>query len=435
MIKRPLVILIFFLLTLSPQSSFAANKVELVGGPDNWKLMLNGKEFFVKGLCWGVDLNKENEDYYFGLVKELGANTIRVWGIGGETQYLMDALAKHGLMMDLGIWLQQHGWVNYVNDDNYKEKTLREIEENVRRFRDHPALLMWNIGNEVIFTLKTEKEKIAFAKYLEEICRMVHKLDPDHPIVSTSAWAFSFPYFKEYTPSLDIYGTNCFGLGGILKAREELKKLNVDRPYLVTEFGNTGDWEAPKDLNGQPIDLSDVEKAQAYRDMWQKAILTDKDKNNLGGFAFIFGDKEDFGGVWYNLFMNGKKRMSYWVVRELFTGQKARNLPAQIQEFTMDKTSGIEPGEKIIIKLVALDPEGDSLDYEFKISGLAEYGNKIIKLESEKIYGNTFAVKMPVKEGVYRIYAYVTDGKENLTIEGKSGCVGLEKVKLTKLKK
>ncbi len=433
MIKKFLIIF-FCLLILRAGSSFAANKVELVGGADNWKLLLNGEEFFVKGLCWSVDINKENEDYYFGLIKELGANAIRVWGIGDDTQYLMDTLARHGLMMDLGIWLQQHGWVDYINNDDYKERTMKEIEENVRKFKNHSALLMWNIGNEVIFTLKTEEEKIAYAKYLEEICRMVHGIDPNHPIVSTSSWAFSFPYFKEYTPSLDIYGTNCFGLEGILKAGKELDKLDIKSPYLVTEFANTGDWEAPLDENGQPIDVSGVEKAQSYRDIWQKAILKDKDRNCLGGFVFIFGDKEDYGGVWYNLFMDGKKRMSYWAVHEIFTGRKTENLPAQIQEFTIDKTCRLEPGEKIIIKLVVLDPEGDSLDYEFKISGLSEYGNKVVKLKSERLYENTFVARVPLKWGIYRIYAYVTDAEGNLTIESKSICVGLEKIKLTELK-
>ena len=413
------------------QVSSAANKVELAGGPGNWELMVNGKEFFIKGLCWGVKLDKDNEDYYFGLVKDLGANTVRVWGIGSETQDLMDTLAKHGVMIDLGIWLQQNGWVNYAKDDQYKEKTLKEIEENVLKFKDHPALLMWNIGNEVIFTLKTEEEKIAYAKYLEQVCQRVHQLDPDHPITNASAWAFAFPYFKKYTPSLDIYGTNCYGAGSVLSIVKELDKLNIDRPYLVTEFGNTGDWEAPKDGNGQAIDMPDTEKAQAYSEIWQKSILPDKDKNCIGGFVFIFADNQaapsDTGGVWYNLLMDGKKRASYWAVREAFTGQKAENLPPKIEKFTIGKASGLQPGEKITVQVTASSQQGSELSCEFKISGLPESGNHVVKLESLKRAENTFVIKAPLKEGVYKIYAYVADNNGNLAIQGKSISVGLKK--------
>lgn len=428
MIKTCLASLIFCLILSTTQCSFAANKVELVGGPGNWKLMVNGNEFFIKGLCWGVDLNKENEDYYFGMVKDLGANAVRVWGIGPETQDLMDTLAKHGVMIDLGIWLQQNGRVNYVTDDQYKEKTLKEIEENVLKFKDHPALLMWNIGNEVIFTLKTEEEKIAFAKYLEQICQRVHQLDPNHPITYASAWALDFPPFKKYTPSLDIYGTNCYNAGAVLSAVEELRKLGVDRPYLVTEFGNPGDFDAPKDDNGQAMDyLSDAEKAQAYSEIWQKGILPNKDKNCLGGFVFIFGGKEDSGGVWYNLVMDGKKRASYWAVREAFTGRKAENLPPNIEKFTISKTSGLKPGEKIVVKVIASAWQGSALNYKFKISGLPGYGNHVVEIESEKHAEDAFAIKVPLKDGVYRIYAYVTDNSGNLAIQSKTICVGPKK--------
>ena len=93
----------------------------------------------------------------------------------------------------------------------------------------------------IYLNMDTDEEKVVYSKLLERICSDIKSIDSNHPTTSIEAWTFGLEWWQKYVPSIDIYGLNSYGSGG-LYLFEELKKRNIDKPYIVTEFGVTGEW-------------------------------------------------------------------------------------------------------------------------------------------------------------------------------------------------
>ena len=76
--------------------------------------------------------------------------------------------------------------------DSYRDAAFCKKEKAralayVKQMKDHPALLFWNLGNEVFtFTEKLE-EREAFGRFLEDLIKTVHHEDPAHPVVFAAA--------------------------------------------------------------------------------------------------------------------------------------------------------------------------------------------------------------------------------------------------------
>ena len=80
---------------------------------------------------------------------QCGGNSFRTWGIGPATRKELDEAQRFGLRLTLGVWLghKEHGF-NY-NDAGSVQKQKEQVRQAVLRYKDHPALLMWGLGNEM----------------------------------------------------------------------------------------------------------------------------------------------------------------------------------------------------------------------------------------------------------------------------------------------
>ena len=231
-----------------------------------WDLLVDGNVYEVKGITFGPDGDVENYGRYFRDLRYLGVNSIRLWATNGGTRTLLDSAHAYGLKVMVGIWMR-HGRpgmedddrFNYLEDEQGKEAMYTNAINVVKELKDHPAVLTWGIGNEVYLNTATDEEKKAYSLLLESICREIKQLDPNHPITSVEAWTFGLDWWVKYVPSLDIYGINCYGPGANVLP-EEFAKKGVEKPYLITEYGVTGEWDAQKDINGVIIEPGDRQK-------------------------------------------------------------------------------------------------------------------------------------------------------------------------------
>ena len=154
--------------------SFSQTTVEKID--DQWVLKVNGESFDVKGATFGYDEYYENYDPYFEDLKSLGVNTIRTWAIGETTPHLLEAAERHGIKVMLGIWMR-HGRPGMEDDDHFDyltdtegmEAMYNNAIEKVEKYKNHPAVLTWGIGNEVYLNMATDEEKLAYSKLLERI--------------------------------------------------------------------------------------------------------------------------------------------------------------------------------------------------------------------------------------------------------------------------
>ena len=106
--------------------------------PENWVLKVDGNPFYIKGAGGETELN---------ILLEAGGNTIRTWGTE-NAQAVLDNAHKLGIKVMLGLWVQheRHGF-DYNNVTKVNAQ-LERFRSEVRKYKDHPALLIWCIGNE-----------------------------------------------------------------------------------------------------------------------------------------------------------------------------------------------------------------------------------------------------------------------------------------------
>jgi hypothetical protein len=195
--------------------------VRVTGSQGNWQLTVDGNAYVVKGLTWGPPASAAGT--YLPDLRAMGVNTVRTWGTDGSTLPLLDAAAANGIKVINGFWLQpgggpgSGGCVNYVTDSAYKSTMLTEIQRWVTAYRGHPGVLMWNVGNESILGMQNcfsgaelETQRNAYARYVDDVARAIHAIDPNHPVTSTDAWTGAWPYYRANAPELDLLAVNSY---------------------------------------------------------------------------------------------------------------------------------------------------------------------------------------------------------------------------------
>ncbi len=239
----------------------------VTGTQGNWQLQVNGAPYLIKGLTYGPPQNAA--DGYMRDLKNMGVNTVRTWGVDdAQTPDAAQRGRPAGHQGDLGEWLNQGA--DYVNDQAYKDSTKTAIINQVNALKNYQGVLMWDVGNEVILTMQdyglsaadVEARRVAYAKYVNDLAVAIHAADPNHPVTSTDAWTGAWPYYKQYSPALDLLAVNSYGAIGNVK--QDWINGGYTKPYIVTEGGPAGEWEVPNDVNGVPNEPTDLQKRDGY---------------------------------------------------------------------------------------------------------------------------------------------------------------------------
>lgn len=386
-----------------PELEYKGSKVEITGQISHWQLIVDGKPFFIKGVGCAVPAREDKLDLYFQLAKEIGANSIRRWGIDSDTKLVLDKAGQYGLMVSQGIWISYGP--GFGSNPQFISSQQNNILEIVRKYKDHPTLLLWNIGNENIENLNKDTDKITFCKFLNEICEKIHQIDPNHPVVYTGAMGKSLRLLNQNTPMLDIYGSNAYA--GISKFHSEWKSSSIKIPYIFSEYGSDGHWETAKDKYGQPIEPLDQVKAEQFTKRWSDYIRR-FDGDCLGGYAFLLEEKHEVTETWWGLTYKGLRRAGYWALYELYTGKPPQNRAPEIRDVYLSHSGEIKRGKTMRIKIDAFDPDRDQIIY--KLEAPTDGGAFWIQ-ENE---GNKFEYQVPNIPGVYRLYAKLEDNKKNI---------------------
>ena len=193
-----------------------------------WQLYVNHQPFFIKGA--GLEFGDQEK------LAAHGGNSFRTWTTenGRETgQQVLDRALKNGLYVTMGLDVarERHGF-DY-SDTNALTRQLEEIKAQVLKFKDHPALLMWDIGNEL--NLNSHDAKVWDA--VNDISKMIHQLDPNHP-TTTSLSGFSGDLVNEIksrAPDLDLLSIQMYA--DIVNLPRYLRETGWNGPYAVTEWG------------------------------------------------------------------------------------------------------------------------------------------------------------------------------------------------------
>jgi hypothetical protein len=400
--------------------------VEIRQTEQGFQLIRNGEPYFITGAGGTRKLD---------ILAASGGNSVRTWS---SSRKALDRAHEQGLSVCMGIRMQKPRQGADYRDAAMLEKQRERIREEVVKLKDHPALLMWGVGNEVEHHASRE-DCILVWKEIEFLAAMIKEIDPNHPVITVTAGAGAkLEDIRKLCPSLDALGINSYGKLPTIPG--DVERYNWDRPYIITEFGPRGWWEVEQTAWGLPIEDTSTEKALVYYNNYKAAI--DNRPNCLGSYVFLWGNKQEKTHTWFNLFLeDGSSTEMVDTMTKLWTGKWPDNRAPAIGErkiySTEDDVARIyEPGAEVRFAVEAQDPDGDAITVEWDIrpdesdnpgiggdweQRIAPVDEAIRSSESDSV-----VVRMPDANGNYRLFVYVRDpsGKvatANLPVRVESG--------------
>ena len=404
----------------APTAVPGAVAVKVVKTATGFQLTRGGTPYFIKGA--GGSGSKTD-------LKAAGANSWRTWGADNLDDQLAQAQTL-GMTVTVGIWLghKEHGF-------SYEDAAAVAAQKETARkailhYRDSPALLQWAIGNEME---NGQQDDLNMWAAIEDIAKMAHQLDPNHPIMTVVAeiGGDKVAQINAHCPDIDIVGINSYGGGP--SVGERYKAAGGVKPYEITEYGPAGTWESGKNAWGVVPELTSTEKAAHYRETYEKAVLAEP--LCLGSYAFTWGSKQEATATWYGLRLpDGSKLGAVDTLTELWSGQKPASLCPAIHSFTVQGSGQTTPGGTLKAALEVTDPQNEPLKTTWVLQAdpanyatggdgqatPATYPDAIVASDAKSA-----TVKMPTAGGAYRLYAYARNshggaavGNVSLDVQG-----------------
>ncbi len=397
-----------FVLFLYGFAHSQAIPVEVVEQDGGFQLYRGGAPYYIKGAG-----GHEHLDY----LEYLGGNSIRTWS-PDDAEEILDKAHEKGFTVMMGLWVQheRHGF-NY-DDTAAVRRQLEQFTNVVERLKDHPALLMWGIGNEVNLFYSNYKVWDA----VQDIAAMIHRIDPNHPTSTVTAGLDSMDVAQimKRAPDIDILGVNTYG--DLHQVPGNVRAYGWNKSHIIAEWGPTGHWEVEKTTWGAPLEQTSTEKSNIIYERYTNYIESDS-LRCLGSYVFLWGQKQETTATWYGLFTeNGNPTEALEQVFILWQKRQPSFAAASIDSIFLEEKQMADniyltakerysarvvynesPNNPVKIEWMVF-PESDAVsaggDYE---EGLQQVYGLIRRRRQPSI-----EFRAPEKEGAYRLFVFLT---------------------------
>jgi len=394
-------------------------KVELIQENRNYKLLRDGKPYFIIGA--GTEIEK------IPILAENGANSCRAWSTITDkytADEFLDLALKYNLTVTLGLDLKKERQGFDYNDTVAVKKQFEYLKGEVLKYKDHPALLIWGLGNEL--NLNYSNPKVWDA--VNQIAKMVHEIDPNHPTTTMLAGIkkYDVEEIAKRCPDLDFLSIQMYGDLPNLQAR--IKESGYNGPYIVSEWGATGHWETATTSWKAPIEQTSKEKAESYIHRYRTAIESDSE-HCLGSYVFYWGQKQERTPTWYGLFTEeGNPTETIDIMHYIWKKEWPKNRAPRLDSLRLNKLTAfdnviLERSQTYNAEVFAYNFENDSLTYKWEIMyestdlGVGgDYESKPASLTGliTNFNRSKIELKTPDEKGAFRLFVYITDNKNKV---------------------
>lgn len=185
-----------------------------------------GASFSIK---YAEELGLDWREAYAATTDELHLKSLRLmsyWDLYEKTNdtydftdldWQMDKAAERGVKVSLSVgfrqprWPECHqpGWAKDLGEesDTWKSELYEYIETVVSRYKNHPALLSYQLENEALNRFFGDCQQAAPRERLQEELALVKKADPNHPVWMSLSDQHGFP---AGSPVPDAYGFSVY---------------------------------------------------------------------------------------------------------------------------------------------------------------------------------------------------------------------------------
>jgi GT2 family glycosyltransferase len=198
------------------------------------------EKFHAKGVAYGPFAPNERGEHFptperterdFALIRELGANLLRVYNI--PPRWLLDLAARVGLLVLIDIPWDKH--LCFLDSRTERSAAREAVRQAVSACDRHPAVFAYSVANEIPADIVRWSGERAVSEFIDELVAVARRVDPE--CLCTFG---NFPPTEFLRPqSLDF---DCFNvyLHDMEPFKNYLARLQImaeARPLVLGEFG------------------------------------------------------------------------------------------------------------------------------------------------------------------------------------------------------
>ena len=151
---------------------------------------LNGRHYPLHGVsrhqdrkALGNAITRKMHDEDMQLIKELGANTIRLAHYQHD-QYFYDLCDEAGMV----VWAE----IPYISEHmpNGRENTISQMKELITQNYNHASIVCWGVSNEITISTKDKRDMLDNHRVLNDLC---HEMD-DTRLTTLACYAMCGPF-------------------------------------------------------------------------------------------------------------------------------------------------------------------------------------------------------------------------------------------------
>ncbi|MEA3305459.1 MAG: discoidin domain-containing protein, partial [Candidatus Omnitrophota bacterium] len=223
------------------------------------QILVNGEPFFIKGINYqpipiGYDINQydifNDPGIYerdFPLLRSMHCNAIRTWAKVTAEEFLDAAYNKAVKPVYVIMGFPIDNSLDYSNP-LVKKNIIDEFKIYVSAYKNHPAVLMWAIGNEQNYWYKGDIK--SWYTLVNEMAEAAYRVEGEtyHPVTTPNGGVWNStgpigdPDFKTDDTSmacLDVWAANIYS-GWCFQGRIQGYADKSSKPFWISEYGFPG---------------------------------------------------------------------------------------------------------------------------------------------------------------------------------------------------
>ena len=289
------------------ETPFGIRRIEFT--PDRG-FRLNGERIPLNGVCMHHDLgalgtafNRRAAERQLQILKEMGANALRTTHNPAAPE-LLELCDRMGMLVigeSFDCWI----WGKTPNDYGllFQDWSERDLRAQIRRDCNHPSLILWSVGNEIVNVEAPENAEIA-----KRLVAIVHEEDATR---GATAGVNNTPVgFNGYQKIFDVFGFNYRSMF-YHKFRGATPELPVYGSETASTVSSRGEYFFPvTEPKGGGMEKFQMSSYDLYAPRWAwppdaEFKWLDETPSTLGEFVWTgfdyLGEPTPYSDDWSNL--------------------------------------------------------------------------------------------------------------------------------------